>query len=586
MRKTRILAIAPYEGLKEILQNESAAFADQIDVSVYVGDLQDGLAIARSLEKEGFDAIVSRGGTAELLERNLSLPVVDIAPTALDVLRYVRMARNTAVSRAIVAFPAITDIARKLFDIVEQSEAIYTIHNEDEARELIVRLREKGCSLVVGDAIAVSTAQKAGINAITIASGAESVQAAFCEAIRLCRLTQRYQERNLLFRSILDESALNVLVFDQDQRLLYTNLSADQMDYPRVFRSVSSCVAATLDQGQLRVRRKSKGFIWDVTGRRIRQPGGALAVFYIEKKLLPQEDSNVVEYYHMLDDNAQPPQAPVDRLGVMGGLHERIQKLGKTLLPVMVISQRGAPVDELLRSLCLAGPWGMHTIVTVDCSLLTEAAFQWLLESEDSVLFTNQLNVFMKRVDELPGAMVTRYADFAATTALHKRCHVLYSAWGEPQGELADFLNASGCAIFTLPPLRSRREDIPGLANLYLSALNTELGRQALGFAPAAMDRLQKYDWPGNQAQLRRVIHQALVVSQDELLSEEDVQAGLDRDDAPPPAGAAGSLSLEGTLEEITARAVRAVMEEEGMSRTRTVQRLGISRSTLWRMLK
>ena len=64
--KIRILGIAPYEGMKSIML-KLAKDRDDIDLSVFVGDLHKGAEIARKNFHEDFDIIISRGGTAELI---------------------------------------------------------------------------------------------------------------------------------------------------------------------------------------------------------------------------------------------------------------------------------------------------------------------------------------------------------------------------------------------------------------------------------------------------------------------------------------------------------------------------------------
>ena len=61
--KIRILGIAPYEGMKSIML-KLAKDRDDIDLSVFVGDLHKGAEIARKNFHEDFDIIISRGGTA------------------------------------------------------------------------------------------------------------------------------------------------------------------------------------------------------------------------------------------------------------------------------------------------------------------------------------------------------------------------------------------------------------------------------------------------------------------------------------------------------------------------------------------
>lgn len=67
MRKTSILAIVPYEGLKEQLIALAAERTD-IDLTAYVGDMEEGTNIARTMVGSHYDAILSRGATASQIK--------------------------------------------------------------------------------------------------------------------------------------------------------------------------------------------------------------------------------------------------------------------------------------------------------------------------------------------------------------------------------------------------------------------------------------------------------------------------------------------------------------------------------------
>src|SRR5262249_53659229 len=60
-----------------------------------------------------------------------------------------------------------------------------------------------------------------------------------------------------------------------------------------------------------------------------------------------------------------------------------------------------------------------------------------------------------------------------------------------------DLLFRLRVAEIQLPPLRERREDIPALANYYITRFNRRFGLRVEGFVDGAMDDLRAYDWPG-----------------------------------------------------------------------------------------
>ena len=76
MKTINILAIAPYEGMAETL-SLLAREREGIRMTIRTGNLQEGLEIARTLTaRNDYDVIISRGGTAELLRKELNLSLL------------------------------------------------------------------------------------------------------------------------------------------------------------------------------------------------------------------------------------------------------------------------------------------------------------------------------------------------------------------------------------------------------------------------------------------------------------------------------------------------------------------------------
>lgn len=98
----RILAIAPYEAMKTALLSAAEAFPD-IQMDAYTADLQEGVEIMRQLSEENYDAVISRGGTADLIRPETHLPVIGIPVSVYDVLRTIKLSENYTEKSA---FPA------------------------------------------------------------------------------------------------------------------------------------------------------------------------------------------------------------------------------------------------------------------------------------------------------------------------------------------------------------------------------------------------------------------------------------------------------------------------------------------------
>src|SRR5262249_22523315 len=123
-----------------------------------------------------------------------------------------------------------------------------------------------------------------------------------------------------------------------------------------------------------------------------------------------------------------------------------------------------------------------------------------------------------------------------------------------------------------LPALRERREDIPALAENFLSRVSAELGRRPPSLAPAALRRLAAHPWPGNIRELRNVLERAALLTRGDVLEAEDL--GFDAVEV-VPSPARGAT----TLREAERLMIEQALGDEKGHVGRAAERLGISRS-------
>ena len=79
-----------------------------------------------------------------------------------------------------------------------------------------------------------------------------------------------------------------------------------------------------------------------------------------------------------------------------------------------------------------------------------------------------------------------------------------------------------------LPPLRSRKSDIPALVDHFVRRYAAENDKQIAGLSREAMDRLMKYDFPGNVRELQNLIERAVVLARDEYITTTDLPGHID----------------------------------------------------------
>ena len=142
-KKIRILGVAPYEGLKTIMERV-AEDLPEVQLEVFVGDMDAGVSIVKERLEEHYDAIISRGGTATRIEKLTETPVVSVQVSVYDILRAITMAENYNKLYAIVGFPSITEPAHTLCDLLRKDVDILTVHTETEISKTLDRLKLGG----------------------------------------------------------------------------------------------------------------------------------------------------------------------------------------------------------------------------------------------------------------------------------------------------------------------------------------------------------------------------------------------------------------------------------------------------------
>jgi two-component system NtrC family response regulator len=134
----------------------------------------------------------------------------------------------------------------------------------------------------------------------------------------------------------------------------------------------------------------------------------------------------------------------------------------------------------------------------------------------------------------------------------------------------------------TLPPLRERREDIPLLVDHFLRRFREE-GR-ARSVSREAMDLLLKHDYPGNVRELENLVHRAVVLSRDEVVTTKDLPLHLG--DLRPEAPRDDTASFSERVEAFEKALILEALEASGGVQTRAAAALGMTERHLRYKLK
>jgi transcriptional regulator with PAS, ATPase and Fis domain len=137
-----------------------------------------------------------------------------------------------------------------------------------------------------------------------------------------------------------------------------------------------------------------------------------------------------------------------------------------------------------------------------------------------------------------------------------------------------------GVIDINIPPLRERTEDIPMLVEHFMENIGPRLKKKVTGIDRRAMDILLNYHWPGNVRELSNIIERAINMADGPVLNADvfpiAIKKGMEKTVFQARPATVG-------LDEKT---VMKCLEKCRNNRSRAAKELGISRSSLYRILK
>ncbi|MGB3042364.1 MAG: sigma-54 dependent transcriptional regulator [Xanthobacteraceae bacterium] len=336
----------------------------------------------------------------------------------------------------------------------------------------------------------------------------------------------------------------------------------------------------------------------------------------------------------------------VTRNEAMAAVLRTARKAAASTIPVLIEGESGVGKELMARAIHGSGERASKPFIAVNCGAIPDNLVESILFGHEKGAFTGATErhtgkfveasggtLFLDEVSELPlnaQVKLLRALQEGTVEAVGGRRPVkvdvrIISATNR---KLLDQVKAGHfredlfyrlhVLPFTVPPLRSRREDIAHLVRHFLARFCAEENRVITGVSGEAMTRLTQLDWPGNIRQLENTIYRAVVLSETDQLgladfpqlaaplldtldySEEPLTiesafhsaapelAGNDIPIAPLPNGSLAMLTDAGEmrpLEEIENEVIRFAISHYRGQMSEVARRLKIGRSTLYRKL-
>ena len=589
--RTRILGIAPYEGMHAAMDRAAQAYPN-VQMDVFTGDLDVGVSIVQRMPPNSYDCIISRGGTANLIRRVTELPVVEVPLSVYDVLSAMKLAENYSSRYAIVGFPSITEPAHTLCDLLRYQLDIYTVHSAEEAADTLERIKGDGCRMVVCDMITHTIARKMELDAFLITSGVESVHAAIDQALDISLWFGRLRQENTFLRSITQDQNGRVVVLDMGGGIFYSSPAEPPSGLLEALRAHLKEIPSS---GSMKFYHTERNQLYSITAQTLLMDAERYCLYYCVPSRIPLHshwtgirsmNRGECEYLFM--------NSFYSISGAMGRMDGEIRTLAAARQPVMIRGEEGTGKEQIARFLYLHSPLVNRPFVVINCELMTDKSWDFLLEHYNSPLNATGNTIYFQNFEALPEERSAELLAVIQETGLARRVRLIFSCAFRDGGPVPPFAQKFqtrlGCLALNLPPLRSRSDEIPSLASLYLSSMKLELGKQISGFEPRALEMLRQYDWPNNYTQFKYVLETLATLTASPYIRSSTVAELLARERSlrrglAAPAPVSPAAGEEQTLEEIINDGIRQAVSRHNGNRAAAARELGISRTTLWRYL-
>jgi transcriptional regulator with PAS, ATPase and Fis domain len=588
----KALVIVPYEGLFEMMKVIEQEVED-IQFQIELGNLYEGVDIAKDAENNGYHVIISRGGTASMIQEAVSIPVIDIQVSGYDVLRILTLVKGFSGKAAIVGFSNITQGAATICKLLDLDIKTLTITKDIEVKEKLTSLKKLGYEVVIGDVVTVQAAKQLGLTGVLITSGKEAIMDALEETRRSYRIFSRLQLEVSLFQSILDCNEQAIGVFNGEGKIVYANDRFNK-EFHWMKLENSADIKKLIQETALTREKQTKTVhinhsFWKITTC---TKEDAIVLFF-EKTPLNQaivQDGEV--NLNAIEFHTSASYIPISgKSELIQKVLKQIDQYSKSEEPVWISGEEGNGKELAAHSIYLKRKTINEPIIVLHCDLLSAEQLKDLMNEDFFQKHANGV-IYLKNIDKLNSYMQKELYHIVKNEN-DRKLQWLVSSEGNIEEKVkngtfySELYNTLAQLKIYISPLRERREDIEDLVHVFISELHPKYGNGVVGIRQDALKEIINYDWPGNVEQLKRVIEQLFLQTHSYYIEKEDVEIVLKRLEQPEKENdVLTPIDIGGTLEEIEKQVITKVLEEEGLNQSKAAKRLGINRSTLWRKLK
>ena len=583
------------------------------------------------------DAMIVRGATYLDLCRNaLSVPVIELIINGTDIVNMLLQLRQKygSVPAAVLGTQnmilGVEKLARQLN--VDVTPYCFPENSVPEIRKCVEQAARDGKKVVIGGSTGCRLAEEMGLTSMLISSGREAFWNAISEAKQQAKISIVEREKALSLQTMLDNAYEGLVAIDRNRQISFLNMAAIQIlqlsQREQYLGKPASTVFSTPTLNRIVSAAENTDEIIEYKNTHLSvktrsltmhgAPVGRVVSLLNAAQIQTTEDQLRKKLHYKGHQAKYSFDHLITRSPRMLECIQEAKAYALTDSNIVVVGETGTGKELISQSIHAFSHRAENNFVALNCAALpenlleselfgyVEGAFTGAAKGGKPGLFEIAHNgtIFLDEISEIPLGLqgrllrvlqereIMRLGDnriipinIRVIAATNKNLEDLVHA-GKFRSDLYYRLYV---LQLNLPALRERREDIPLLVQGFIRQFQAREGLTTpLELSEADFRLLQDRPWRGNIRELRNFCERLVVLYQPGTSVSDLLAHLLDTSCSPDPEPQV-AIPLPGSSHariDLPYETLRAVLQECRGNRTQAAAKLGISRGTLWRMLK
>lgn len=583
---------------------------------------KDTIHNAKAVVSSGVRVLIARGRNVRLLEENVSCPVVDVPYLYEEIYESVHMGNIAPEEIALIGFDNAYDTMLRFRRISGMNVQVINPESTDTIEQEVIRALSPGIRLLIGGFSVKLVADAHQLQHVMLRVHSNNVEIAIDRALNILASIEAKDEYLQTILATVNGTPDAVLNYSCSGELLFLNDNAKALFHNRPPKEILRLLFPEQEIEQILSQKEpTQKSIVNLFDR----------VFLVNCKpvIVNAQLKSVVilvgsgnriqsaEKQIRMKLNEKHPTAKYtfnDIIGKSVAIQKTIwlgKKYARSNSAILISGETGTGKEIFAQSIHTYSDRAAEPFVAINCAALPESILESELFGYVKGAFTGANKegkmglfelahggtVFLDEIGEMNidvQAKLLRVLQEKEISRLgdHKIIPIdvrVISATNKNLEELVqkqkfreDLLYRLNVLELYLPPLRSRKEDIPELIEHYTSKNCPEIT-----FSADAICLLQQGDYPGNIRQFFNLLERAITLAESTCILPEHLEGIIHRRTAsPPPLVATAPASTEIDLRQYEREKIKEILQRSGGNRAQAAAELKISTTTLWRKLK